>query len=175
MKSSRAWSRAFGATLVVLAACSPTLDWREFTPEDSGVTVVFPCRPDRHARPLQLVGAKVEMQMLVCSAGGDTFAVSFVDVADPAKVRPALGELRDASLRNVGAAAPPATPFNVPGMTPNPEAVRLAFDGKLPDGRTMRERTAFFVKGMRLYQASVIGAQPSNEAVDTFFAGLKLS
>jgi len=78
------------------------------------------------------------------------------------------------ALRNVGAAAPPAASFAVPGMTPNAQAVRIAFDGRLPDGRATRERTVFFVKGMRVYQASVIGAKPSDEAVETFFSGLKL-
>jgi hypothetical protein len=174
MKAFSGWRGAVGAALALLGACSPTLDWRQFTPEDFGVTVVFPCRPDRHARALELAGAKAQMEMLVCSAGDDTFAVSFVDIADPAKVGAALVELRDAALRNVGAAPVSPAPFNVPGMTPNPEAVRLAFDGRLPDGRTTRERTAFFVKGLRLYQASVIGAKPSDEAVETFLTGLKL-
>ena len=52
--------------LASLSACSPTLDWRETAAEGSGVVALFPCRPDRHARTLELVGSKLKMEMLVC-------------------------------------------------------------------------------------------------------------
>jgi hypothetical protein len=162
------------AAVLVLAGCTPTLNWRELTPDDAGIAVLFPCRPDRHARTLQLAGASTQMQMLVCSAGDSTYALSFADVGDPARVAPALLALRDAALRNIDAGQPALVPLAVRGMTPHAEAVRLSADGRLPDGRTMREHAAFFAKGMRVYQASVIGARPSDEAVDTFFSGLKL-
>ena len=55
-----------------LGACSPTLDWRETAAEGSGVVAMFPCRPDRHARTLDLVGSKLKMEKLVCPAGGAT-------------------------------------------------------------------------------------------------------
>jgi hypothetical protein len=38
----------------------------------------------------------------------------------------------------------------------------------------VQEEAAFFVKGLRVYQASVIGERLSPEMTDNFFAGLKL-
>jgi hypothetical protein len=163
-----AWSAALAA-----AACAPTLDWREFVPEGSDVRVSFPCRPDRHARPVALAGTPVQMQMLVCSAGGATFALAFLDVADPARVGATLAELRRIAVGNVQGAAPQLAPLQVPGMTPNEQAARLSVSGRLPDGAAVQEHAAFFTRGLRVYQATVIGARPPPQAVDTFIAGLK--
>ena len=61
-------------------ACAPALDWREFVPEGSGISVTFPCRPDHHARAVVVAGTPVQMDMLVCSAADTTFALSYFDV-----------------------------------------------------------------------------------------------
>ena len=79
------WIAALAAA-AISAACTPTLDWREFVPEGSEISVRFPCRPDRSARPVTIAGATVQMQMLVCSAGDATFALAFVELADPARI-----------------------------------------------------------------------------------------
>lgn len=155
------------------AACSPALDWREFVPEGSGLSMTFPCRTDHHERPVLVAGAKVQMQMLVCDAGDATWAVSFFDVADPARVSATLAEWRAIAVANVqGVAAAPA-PVQIKGMTPNDQAVRVVASGKLPDGVAVQEHAAFFAHGLRVYSATVIGGQPSPQAVEVFFGGLK--
>ena len=163
------------ATLLALgaAACSPALDWREFMAEGSGVVASFPCRPDRHARRVQLAAASRQMEMLVCEAGGATFALAFVDVDDPASVGATLTELRSVALSNVQGGAPQLSPMQVGGMTPNEAAVRMAADGRLPDGARVRTHAAFFTRGLRVYQATVIGTEPPLAAVQTFFDALK--
>ena len=155
------------------AACSPTFDWRETAAEGSGIVAMFPCRPDRHARPVELAGAQRPMEMLVCSTGGATFALSFVDIADPAQVSAALAELRQTALRNVQAAQPEITPASVGGMTPNAEAVQVSMAGRLPDGSAVQEHAVFFTKGLRLYQGTVIGAKPAPEANRIFLSGFR--
>jgi hypothetical protein len=154
-------------------ACSPTLDWREFVPEGSGVSVTFPCRPDRHARTVRVATTRMQMDMLVCSAGDATFAVSYVDVADPSRVSATLVDLRAAALGNVQGVAPHLVEFQIKGATPNEEAKRLTVSGRLPDGAAVQEHVAFFTRGLRVYQATVIGARPSPQAVETFLGGLK--
>jgi hypothetical protein len=156
-----------------LAACSPTLDWREFVPEGSEINVTFPCRVDRHARSVVMAGASVRMEMLVCNAGDTTYAVSFFDVADPARVSATLAEWRATAVRNVQGAAPQQQPVQIKGMTPNDEAVRLSVTGRLPDGAAVREHAVFFAHGLRVYSATVLGANPPQQAVDIFFSGLK--
>ena len=58
-------------------------------------------------------------------------------------------------------------------MTPNEQSVRVAVTGRLPDGAVVQEHAAFFVRGLRVYSATVIGAKPAPQAVDVFFNGLK--
>lgn len=159
--------------LVGLGACSPALDWRETAAEGSGVVAMFPCRPDRHARTVELAGSKLKMEMLVCPADRATYALSFADVPDPAQVAPVLAALRAAALRNVQAAAPQLVPARIGGMTPNAEAVRLAATGQLPDGAKVQAHMVFFAKGLRVYQGSVVGAQPAAEANEIFLAGFR--
>ncbi|MBC8057822.1 MAG: hypothetical protein H7Y61_14720 [Rhizobiales bacterium] len=157
------------------AGCAPALDWREFVPEGTDISVAFPCRPDRHARAVVVAGAKAQMQMLACNAGDATFALAFVDVADPSRVAATLAELRATAVSNVRGAPPQDAPLNVRGMTPNEQSARLAITGTLPDGAAVQEHAAFFVRGLRVYQATVIGAAPAPQAIETFIAGLKFA
>jgi hypothetical protein len=108
------------AAAIGLGACSPTLDWREFEPEGSGIVVNFPCRTDRHARSVSVAGLAVRMEMLVCTAGGATYALAFIDLTSPAEVASVLAGLRAAAARNLGVEEPASGPLTVRGMTPSP-------------------------------------------------------
>lgn len=154
-------------------ACSPALDWREFVPEGTDLRVAFPCRPDRQARAVVVAGAKTQMQMLACSAGDATFALAFVDVVDPSRVGATLAELRATAASNLQSAPPQSVPLQIRGMTPNEQAARLTISGTLPDGAVVQAQAAFFARGLRVYQATVVGARPSPELADTFIGGLK--
>ena len=156
-----------------LTGCAPEANWRALSAEGSGVVSLFPCRPDHQVRPVRVADAQVRMEMLVCAAGGSTFALGFLDVADPARVMATLGAMRLIALANVRGAAPQLERANIAGMTPNPQAVRLSTGGTLPGGSAVHVHATFFAKGLRVYQATVIGAEPSLQWVETFFDGLK--
>jgi len=158
---------------ILLSACSPTFDWREARLEGSTLVAMFPCRPDRHVRPIELDGQRTTMQMAVCATGGATFAVSVIEVGDPARAAIAQQRLRRLAVSNVGGDAPQAVPWRIAGATPDSETTRLSTRGRLPDGAAVVEHAAFFTQGLKVYQASVIGAAPDPEALETFFAGLK--
>jgi hypothetical protein len=155
------------------SACSPTFDWREARFEGSTLVAMFPCRPDHHVRPIELAGRRVTMQMGACATGGATFAVSVVELGDPALAATAQQQLRTVAVANVRGDAPQAVPWRLAGTTPNTDASRISTRGRLPDGAAVVEHAAFFTQGLRVYQASVIGAAPNPEALETFFAGLK--
>jgi hypothetical protein len=157
-----------------LCACSPALDWREMQAEGSGIVAAFPCKPDRHVRTVPLDGQPVRMEMLVYSAGGLTFALSFIDVGDPARVSATMDELQRLAVANLATLSHAAAPLQVPGMTPNASAMRLRIEGRAPDGVGLSEQAGFFVKGLRVYQAAVLGKTLPAETADTFFAGLRL-
>ena len=155
-------------------ACTPSLNWRDVSPAESNATLLFPCKPDQHTRTVRLAGAEVPLTLHACKAGNVTWALAVADVADPARVGPALDALRAAAAANLGAAAPRPLPFDVAGATPNPASARLALSGKLPDGKAVDEQLALFTKGTRVYQATCVGAVLPVPDVETFFGSLRM-
>ncbi len=171
-------ARAMTAGLILACAnvaCAPTLDWREVRPESSGLVALFPCKPAGNTRQLRIVGVTVEMSLFSCSAGGATYAVAFADIGQPQLIGQALDELAAAAARNIGAMGSHAiAPSHIEGMTPNPHTGRQAFAGQLGDGRRVEEQVAVFSRGMRVFQATMVGEKLDVQAVETFFGALRL-
>ena len=165
-------ARTIAGLLGLLAACSPALDWREVRVDDAGFVARFPCRPQRVTRAATIAGHPVRMQMLSCTDDDVVYAAAWADIDDPRAVRPALEALRQSAAANIGASEGTPEPFMLRGATPNDASARLAIAGRLPDGRAVQEHAAFFPRGLRVYQASLIGPAPSRPAVDGFFSGL---
>ncbi len=92
-----------GMKLIVLwaasltLACTPAFNWRDVAFESSPVAALLPCKPDRGERMVPLAGAPRQMVMAGCEAGGATFTVAVVNVAEPAKVDTVKAELRAAN------------------------------------------------------------------------------
>lgn len=164
---------ALGVALGV-SACAPTLDWREVRPEDGRWVALFPCKPKTHARSVELAGAQVRIHLYACTAAGHTYALSWADLGDPSRVTPALRMLRQATVANLDAPEPVPQPLQVPGMTPNPEALRVRVSGHLPDGQAVTHVAGYFAHATRIHQVNVVGPEPPEEAVQTFFEGLRL-
>jgi len=162
------------ALACAFTACAPALDWRLVRPEDGAIEALFPCKPKSQARTVALAGNPVYMLMYACTAAGRTYALTFAELGDPARVTPALREMRTAASTNIGGTETLATALQVSGMTPNPAAQRVDIKGQLPDGAVVWQQAGFFVRGTRVYQASIVGSSPDAEAADSFFAGLKL-
>jgi len=172
---TRAMLPAVLASAIGLAACSPTFNWREVRPEGSDAVAMFPCKPERFARPVRLAGVAVEMRLSSCAVDGVVFGLSHAAMDDPSRVRQALQELRDAAARNIGAMAGTPSPFSVAGMTPNELAQRWALQGHAADGKPVVEQVAVFTRGLRVYQATIVGPMIDKEAAETFFSGIRLS
>lgn len=158
---------------VAIAACTPALDWRSVHSADGGVELQFPCKPTSLTRPVAIDGRSVPMTMLSCSAQGLTFGLVDADLGDPARVTPALIAMRAALAANLGAREIDAGPFALPGMTPNPHAVRVRYAGHAPDGAPIEEEAVFFTRAMHVYQAAVLGAHPDEDVVAAFFDNLR--
>jgi len=163
-----------GLAALAVVSCTPALNWREVQLPGSGIVVLFPCKPDHFARNVTLAGTTVQMVLASCSAAGVTYALSHADMPDPTQVTVALSELRAAAGGNIGGDAKVLGALSISGMTPNPAAERLMIEGRRADGTPLREQAGFFAKGMRVYQATMVGGTIDTEAADTFFTGLKL-
>ena len=162
------------AVAVCLAACTPALNWRETRPPNSVVVALFPCKPDHHVRRLTLAGVPLAMQLSSCTASGNVYALSHIDVGQAERVTPVLQALREATADNIGGAATVKDAQPVPGMAPHPLAQRLGWRGVRSDGSGIAAQALFFTQGVQVYQATVVGTQLDTDAVDVFFAALKL-
>lgn len=171
----RGGAAALGVAIGALA-CSPVFDWRQTNPEGLGVALMFPCRPHPQERTVHVGATAAAMQLFSCQAGGSTFALATLQVADPAAVTPLLVALREQAVANLSGTAREQNGFTPPGATPNIASGRWTVAGARPDGTRVVAHAAFFVKGLRLYQASVLGADETagREAVDTFFDAIRL-
>lgn len=161
--------------LLLTAACTPTLDWREVRPEGAGVIASFPCKPERQTRSVVLAGAPVALQVFVCTAGGVTWGLSTADVGDPRHVGPALAALRASRRANLDGLERSAQALQLAGMTPNPQAVRLHIEGRRPDGSAISEQCMLFARGTRVFHLAALGGDPSEDARSNFFGGLRLN
>jgi hypothetical protein len=135
---------------------------------------MFPCKPASHARNVRLLQATVRLELHACTTAGITWALAFADVDEPTQVGPALEELRQAAITNLGATVGGDRALQVPGATPNPASRQVDLQGRGPDGRALAERVALFTKGLRIYQATVLGERIDAEAAETFFNSLRL-
>lgn len=167
--------KILGAALAAaaLVSCSPSMNWRELRPNEGELVAMFPCKPDRMERSVTLAGIKTTMQLSSCSVEGVTYAITQASVDTPARVDTALAELREAAVANIGGVPGPAAPFVVPGMTPHARAERLPATGRHTDGSAVQEQVGFFSRGMRVYQATIVGPRIVPADAETFFGGLR--
>lgn len=171
------------AMVCAFAACSPALNWREIRPAGSGAVALFPCKPDRFTRSVVLGSEKLQMVLNSCAADGATYALSHAELADAAHLNAALEAMHAAAASNLGGSASKVAPLVVPGMAPHVLAQRWAVQGKPGLGKTDHDKTenntvkqqfAVFTRGLRVYQATVVGKTLDATAVDTFFGSLQL-
>ena len=158
----------------LLAACSPALDWRQVRPDGWGLQASMPCRPDQQQRQVALAGAPVVLSLVVCSTGSHSFALASADMADPARVAPALQALLLAAQANVQGQVLAEQPAAVPGMTPHAGALRRQINGQMPDGRAVREQVQVFAHGLRVFQATVVGPEAGPTQTGPFFDAIEL-
>ena len=159
---------------VIGAGCSPALDWRTARPDGGAIELLFPCRPVHDARHVRIDGVDTAMRMDACHADGATFSLAVADAADASRVAPLVHALRASAVANIDGVAS-ELPFAVPRATPNALSGRLHITGHLTDRPHMIEETVFFVRGSRVYQATVLGETLQTDAADVFFASIKAS
>jgi hypothetical protein len=136
----------------VLAGCSPTYNWRDYTSDEGAFRVLFPAKPATHTRGIDLGGIKVDMTMTAAEVEGTTFAVGTAVAPDAALAQATLPAMRQALLRNIGAGDSAADKgAAAPGNALDVEAV-----GK-GNGRPVRLVGRFVAKGTRMYQVIVVG------------------
>jgi hypothetical protein len=138
-----------GLGAVLLGGCSPTYNWRDYTSSDGAYRVLFPAKPSTHTRSVDLGGIRVDMTMTAAEVEGNTFAVGTAVAPDAAMAQATLPAMRQALLRNIGAADTAAAP-----SSGAPLEVDATGKG---NGGPVRLVGRFVAKGTRVYQVIVVG------------------
>ena len=170
----------FCALLLLITACTPTLNWRDVRLESadgSTLKAALPCKPDAATRKQQLAEILVDLSMMGCAANDVTFTLSRIPLVDPLSAPKVLAAWQAAAVANVKAVPSPTTPVTVSGAGAWPPAARVTLTG----AATLAQMQWFAKQsstGLTLYQAAVYGKQPqsdvNSEAMKTFFESLQL-
>lgn len=161
--------------VVLLQACSPAFNWREVRPDNTTLTALLPCKPDKGSKTVPLGGPATELAMVGCDAGGATFAVAVADIRDAGKAAEVLELWQAATLANMKApplAAGSSTaraPLKLPGAT---SPVLVSAQGLKADGSGVATRAAYFSQGSQVFQAVIYAPKIDAGVAETFFGGL---
>ena len=167
------------ATLLLLAlsACSPTFNWRELRLEGAPLQALMPCKPETAQRSVPLAGNPTALHLLACATEGLQFAIAWAELSDAAQVPLALASWRSASLQAIGVRSAPgdeastAWAVAVPGAA---QTLGVQASGRHPAGGAVQTRAVYFARGTQVFQAAVYGERLPPQALDAFFAGLRL-
>jgi hypothetical protein len=160
------------ALALLLAACSPALNWRDVRDEPSGLHMTFPCKPDHAERPAEIAGKRHALLAMGCEAGGAMFAVLQADLGEPAQLGPALSQWRAASLATIRGEVSREAPFAPRGALGLGTSQRVWVKGTRADGSAVQGQAVYFARGTRVYQAVIYANTVRDDVADTFFTGL---
>jgi hypothetical protein len=156
---------------VLLGACSPKYNWRDYASPDVSYRVMFPAKPASFTRTIDLDGMQVSMTMTAAEVDGTTFAVGAAEAPDEARARAALPAMMQALTRNIGAGAAQAT-VNADASGKASSEIDVTGNSK---GTPVRLVGHFEARGKRFYQVIVLGkanAVPP-EQVEQFLTSFK--
>ena len=178
---------ALAAVVGVLAACKPSLDWRETKSADGKFAAVFPGKPAVSTREIAFGTGRITMTMTSAGKGPTLFGVGVAKlppdaVASAEAVEATVARFRDALLVNSGTmlfSADGALPLSADARASARGAVSLrarrhpATDAKQPG--IVQLAAQFFVVDDRLYQVAALGdADLAAADLETFFTSFKL-
>jgi hypothetical protein len=174
--------------LVVIAACSPRFNWREYRQPDAGYVVALPDKPQEVTRAIAFdhpAGpVRAEMSMLSTGVGASLFAVGSVRlppfaVESPAALAVTMAWFSDGLLRNVEAGPVAPVDAGAPaGLGPRTLRAARSIDatGTAGSGRPARLAVRPYVVDDRLFQLVALGAEGEipPQALETFFDSFRL-
>jgi hypothetical protein len=156
----------------LIAACSPTFNWREVRPDETRLALLLPCKPDKAEKMVPLGGRPTALRLLGCDAGGATFAVAVADLGDASRAGDVLAQWQALTLANMKAGTPQVTALKLKGAASSPAPVLVKAQGQRADGTAVSGQAAYFAQGTQVFQAVVYAGKLSPEVAETYFASL---
>jgi hypothetical protein len=160
----------------LLAACSPQYNWRDYSSQDAPFRVMFPDKPATHTRAIDLDGMTVNMTMTAVQVDGTMYAVGSAEAPDAARAQAALGAMKTALVRNIGATI---THESASAASAASTAQRAAIDIEAngsQNGQPMKLIGHFESRNKRFYQVIVMGRDKAvlPEQTEQFMSSFKL-
>lgn len=146
------------AAVLLLAACTPALDWREHRFDDGGFTILLPQKPGRAERRLATPTGEVTMKMVSVRVDDTVFGAASADFA-AAPDAAAQDAMRNALLKNFDGSIVSDKPVNT-GLLSGREIVkrgRFGAGGSSASTQAIAANTA----------ANAVSNTASNTAVNT--------
>jgi len=167
---------AFAALLpaMLLAACSPKYNWRDYASPDASYRVMFPAKPASFTRDIDLDGMRVPMTMTAAEIDGATFAVGAAEAPDSARAQAAVEAMNLALLHNIGADVTRRAAAASASGSDSRATIDVDATGKA-NGQPSRLVGHFESRGKRFYQVIVMGqpkAMPQDQ-VEQFLSSFK--
>jgi hypothetical protein len=157
--------------LLITAACMPTLNWRETSPDQAGFVILMPAKPDRLNRPIDLNGLKVTMNMLGSKVDHVAYTVAWVDTASVADAVKAVDSMRIGMIRNLGQKDIPGLPTKVAIRGGHTSWPALKLDIK----SDQQQMSAMFLqRGTRAWQVVTVAPKLDPEASKIFLESFTL-
>lgn len=156
---------------LVLSACDPHYNWRDYRSKDAPYSVLLPGKPATHARDVRLGELPVRMTMSAAEVDDVVFAVGSAELTDTAQAPAALLAMQTALARNIGATiTSQATVADGAQTTVSIEAKGMR------NGEPTLLIGRFIARDRRVYQVVVMGAERhiAREQVATFLDSFKL-
>ena len=173
--SSRLFASTVAVAVLALGACTPTFNWRDVPIGKKGMVALLPCKADRATRAQPFGDESVDVDMAGCEAGGATFAVAHANAVDAMQAETWLRAWRSSIHSQLEGQKTREMPAVVSGAATTPAPWELQ---TLDGGAGTPVRIRWFAQrastGVSLYQAMVLGRPSSEEAIETFFEGLRL-
>ena len=160
--------------LILLQACSPSLNWREVRLAGGELKAMLPCKPDQAQRRQSLAGYEIELNMIGCEAGGALYAISAAELGTPAQAQQVQAQWQTNLLATLQAQGGIRQAYAIRGANAQPEALQLQASGRTEDGRALTVQAVWFMRGTRLYHAAVYAERLSTEMSEPFFSGMEL-
>lgn len=162
------------ALMIVGTGCSPELNWRDWRMDPPGVSLLFPCKPVRQQRTLQLASAPRVLVLHVCDAGGTSWAVAHVDAGSAEQAPGVVQALVDGIHANLNLGRTTASGPGLEGADALPGTGRYRVAGQLPDGRSRRAEHLVLSLGARVVQVSALGERIDAEALESFLGSVRV-
>src|SRR5476649_632821 len=86
---------------VLVSACSPKFNWRDYRSNDAAYTIQFPDKPAQQTRTVDLDGQQVSLTMAATEIDGTTFAVASGELPDAAHAQLAMLAMKTAMVKNI--------------------------------------------------------------------------